>query len=186
MTAFSAIAAVQPPSFVVVPVDAWRSDWEDRPKEELAAGLRLISHQDLQAARAQGSERAKQAFPDIDIENPLDLQAWADAYNDAILGHIVAMALCDPNDVSEPWEPIKAAPEDMVREFMTSDGLRLIYDAWERTRISVDPTQREATDEEIDTLPALMREKGTTLTRTTSSRARRLLAFILDEIAGNS
>jgi hypothetical protein len=74
----------------------------------------------------------------------------------------------------------------MVREFMTSDGLRLIYDAWERTRISVDPTQREATDEEIDTLPALMREKGPTLTRTTSSRARRLLAFILDEIAGNS
>lgn len=182
MSAFASLAARKPPSFVLVPPDAFKDEWEDRPREKVAIGLRLVSHQDLQVARAQGRRRANEAFPNLDDEDGRELIFWSDAFNDALIAQIISAAICDPNDVHEMWEPFKAAPEDMCRMFLTSDGLRLLYDAWERMRISVDPTQREATNEEAALLPALLAERGEGLGRVRAMRARRLLAFVLDEL----
>lgn len=182
MTVWSENAAGLPPGFVNIPPSAFKSDWEDKPRDIMCAGLRLISHQDLQVARAQARERALRAVPDADASRPFDLDTFIDAHNDALLAHIVSQALCDPNDVSAPWEPFKAAPEDMVREYVTSDGLKLIYDHWERMRISLDPTRREATDEEIAGLPALLDAKRESTSALKLARMRRLIAFILDDL----
>lgn len=182
MTAFSDAAAQLPHSFVVVPPSAFKSDWEDRPKDDLCVGLRLVSHQDIQVARAQARERAIQACPDLDIGDAIDLQTFTDAYNDALMAHLVSQATCDPNDVTAPWGLIQAAPEDMVREFMTSDGLKLIFDKWESMRISLDPTQREASDDEVAALATVLAEHGPSLSLVKRARVRRLLAFVLDEL----
>lgn len=182
MTVWSANEASLPPGFVNIPPNAFRSDWEDRPRETMCAGLRLIAHQDLQVARAQARERALRAVPNADASKPHDLQAFIDAHNDALLAHIVSQALCDPNDVTSPWAPIKAAPEDMVREYFTSDGLKLVFDEWERVRLSLDPTRREATDEEVAALPALLDSRSPNLSALKRARMRRLLACVLDDL----
>ena len=182
MSAFSSLVGRPPPASVIIPPSAFADEWEDKPKDPVCAGLRLVSHQDLQVARAQARERANRAIPDPDVEETDEVLVWSDAYNDALLSHIVAIALCDPNDSAQSWSLIKAAPEDTVRAFMTSDGIRLVFDAWEKMRIASDPTQREAEDAEVETLVALLKERSASLGRMRSSRVRRLLAFCLDEL----
>lgn len=182
MPAFSEVAAQKPSAFVVVPPTAFRADWDARPRDKVAVGLRLISAADVETARAVARKTANDAHPDTNTSADHDLRLWADAYNDALLAHIVACGTCDPNDTMEPWPLVKAAPEDMVREYVTPDGLRLIYDAWERMRIASDPTQAEATDEDVARLPALLAERSESLGRVKRMRVRRLLAFVLSEL----
>jgi hypothetical protein len=178
---YSQVDRLPPPSFVLVPASAFTVEWEARPREEQAVGLRLVSQSDIETARAQARERAMEAVPDV-TDYSQDQQAWIDAFNDALMGHIVAMAMCDPNDVEKPWAVIKAAPEDIVRRFMTPGAIKHVYDAWERMRIGLDPVHPEATDEDIARLPALMAECDTKLSTVRAARVRRLLAFVLEEL----
>lgn len=182
MSSFASLEARRPLGFVTVPPLAFTDEWENRPKAPVAIGLRLVAEADVFTARAQGRRRANEAFPNLS-ENPNELVMWVDAFNDAFLAHFLAIAMCDPNDATAFWEPFKAAPEDMTRRFVTSDGLRLIYDAWERMRIENDPTQREASDEEISGLTELLAERADLLGRPRAMRIRRLLAFCADELA---
>lgn len=170
-----------PPSFVTVPPSVFSHEWEARPRDEQAVGLRLVSQADIDTARAQARERAMAAVPDV-TDYSHDQQTWIDAYNDALMAHVVAMAMCDPNDVEKTWAPIKAAPEDIVRTYMTPGGIKLVYDAWERMRIGLDPVHDEATDEEVATLPELYAEQITKLSTVRAARVRRLLAFVLGEL----
>lgn len=170
-----------PPSFVTVPASVFSHEWEARPRDEQAVGLRLVSQADIDTARAQARERAMASVPDVS-DYSHDQQTWIDAYNDALMAHIVAMAMCDPNDVEKTWAPIKAAPEDIVRTYMTPGGIKLVYDAWERMRIGLDPVHDEADDDDIAQLPALFAEHADKLSTVRAARVRRLLAFVLDEL----
>lgn len=182
MSAFASHQENRPPGSIVIPPNAFADEWEGKPADPVCAGLRLISHQDLQAARAIARERANRGIPDPDVEDVNEVYAWSDAYNDALLAHIVAMGTCDPNDSKLAWPLISAAPEDIVRMFMTSDGIKLVFDAWEQMRLASDPTQREADDEEVVELAVLLHERCGGLERARACRVRRLLAFCLDEL----
>lgn len=182
MSSFSAIEARKASAFVVVPPNAFAAEWSGRPAEPVAVGLRLIPHRDLEGARAVARQSANEALPETNTDDPLEMQVWADAFHDRLLQHIVACGTCDPNDVTEAWSLFAAAPEDMVRQCLTTDGIRLIFDAWEQMRIASDPTQREATDAEVAGLPALLAERGERLAKVRLMRARRLLAFVLAEL----
>lgn len=182
MTVFSAVEAHPPPGFVLVPPNAFRSDFPNRPTEPVAVGLRLVSQTDLQTARAQARETASQAIPDVKLDDPNDIQAWTDAYNDRLMSYIVSQATCDANDVLEPWSFVRMAPEDLVPLYLTADGIKLIFDKWEQVKISLDPTQREATDDEVDNLLDTLREREDGLSFVRRARIRRLLAYVHDEL----
>jgi hypothetical protein len=182
LSAFKDVVPTKPPTFLPIPPNAFDQQWSDRPTETVAAGLRLVSDQDIQVARAQARRRANEAFPKLNANNPSEIIAWNDAFNDALMAHIIGYALCDPNDVNEGWDVIKAAPEDIPRLYMTSDGKKLVFDAYERMRIELDPTQREASDDEAELALALLLEHGDKLPRVQRMRVRRLLAFVLDEL----
>lgn len=182
MSAFSAVQARRPPAFVVVPVSAFKDDWVDRPREPVAVGLRMVGNKRLEVARAQARKVANAAIKGVDTEDPDDMQLWADAFHHELFLQIVTYGTCDPNDVMADWPLFEVAPEDMAREYLSPDGLKFLFDAWERMRISVDPTQREATDEEVERLPELLRERGAGMGRVEAMRARRLIAFVIDRL----
>lgn len=182
MSSFGSLEARRPLSFVTVPPHIFSEEWDARPKAPVAIGLRLVAEADVFVARAQARRRANEAFPNLS-DSPNELPLWVDAFNDAFLAHFLAFAMCDPNDAAADWEPFRASREDMTRMFVTPDGLRLIYDAWERMRIANDPTQREATNEEISGLVELLEERSDLLGRPRAMRIRRLLAFCADELA---
>jgi len=182
MSVFSDVEANPPPGFDLVPPDAFKHDWEGRPREPVAVGLRLVSQTVLQAARAQAREAANQAIPDVCLDDPNEVQAWTDAFNDRLMSHVVSQAVCDPNDSLEPWSIVKMAPEDLVPLYLTAEGIKRIFDKWEHMKISLDPTQREATDEEIEVLLDVLREKEDRLSFVRRARIRRLLAYVHDEL----
>lgn len=182
MSAFSVVEKRKPPSNVVVPLRAFDETWESRPKGDVCIGLRLVAEDDIQTARSQAGKIAKKLHPRAAVGS-LDQELWFDAYRDALVRWIVARGTCDPNDVTRAWEGWSTAPEDIVAIALTTDGVRLIFNAWERMRIASDPTTPEATDEEIVKL-AMAQDRLSTLPRAEAACLRRLLRHCLDQLGG--
>jgi hypothetical protein len=178
---FSAVEEHKPPVVEIVRPEVFVATWEDRPRAEVAIGLRHVAFEDIRTARAQAGEKASQAHPKATPGDALRFPLWLEAFNDELMLWIVARAMCDANDVRKVWEPFASAPEDMAKEYMTPGGVRFLYDRWDRMRTATDPVARELEDEEIETLPAKLARLGE-LTRASRLRVRRFLAFAVDEI----
>jgi hypothetical protein len=167
----------------LVPPSAFADTYYDRPTDPICVGLRTIADGDVNAARSQAQKWADKSHPNATLEDPERFSIWIECYNDALLRWMVARGTCDPNDVTQSPECWNVAPEDQVREALTSDGVLLVYDEWERMRVSVDPTKRDAGDGEIlEGLPKLL-PFAKDLPSLRRGRLRRLLAFVLDELA---
>lgn len=184
MTTFSNIEHLRPPGFVVVPPSAWASTWEERPREEVCIGLRFIPEADLEDARVEAYKRAERLFP-AHAESADARELFAQSFNDALLRFIIARGTCDPNDVTQLWEPWSAAAEDIaVEQALTDKGAQLIFDTWEHMRLTGDIALPIASDEDI----ALLRELCVRLpvmaqqSRAREQRCRRLLRFVLEEL----
>jgi hypothetical protein len=52
-------------------------------------------------------------------------ETWEDAYNDAFMRHAVARGTCDVNDIRRPYFQFA---EDTVRDALTEEGVRHIFD----------------------------------------------------------
>ncbi len=111
--------------------DIFADSWAAKPKADVCIGFRLIPSRDIIAAKAQAEEQARKWYPRADwadltpegIEKALT--EANDAYNDAVMRHCVARATCDANDVTKGY--FKHA-EDTVREALTEDGVRRLWD----------------------------------------------------------
>lgn len=181
-------AARKPPATLVVPPWVYSDTWYDRPKwsyDDVVIGLRTVSDGDIQVARSQAAILALQLHPrakDDEIERDL----WIDAFNDAQMRNILARGTCDPNDVRVRCELWSAAPEEMIREALRPEGVGFIFDEWERMKIATNPTQRVAGLDELVMVAASFEENFQPLfakDAARASRVRKLLAFILDELA---
>lgn len=179
---FSEVEAIKPPAFVVVRPDAFDPKWGDRPTSEVAIGLRPIGNAIPKLARAQAAKTANADHPDVDPDDPINWPLWVEAFNDALILAIVAHGMCDPNDVTLPWKPFEAAPEDMARDYLTPGGARYIFDRWEKMRIDTDPTAPEISDDELVGLPDLITEKLAACGPMRRARVKRLLAFVVEEL----
>ena len=111
--------------------DIFADTWALKPKADVCIGFRLIPSRDIIAAKAQAEEQARKWYPRADLADltpegiDKSLQEANDAYNDAVMRHCVARATCDANDVSKSY--FKHA-EDTVRDALTEDGVRRLWD----------------------------------------------------------
>ena len=174
MTAFSQVLARVPPRIIDIPVDAWADEWPDKPPAPVKAGLRLLSEQDLQSARANAAEKARAAHD--------DLLGQVESFNDHLMAWAVARSLCTATDVMQPYLP---AAHENVFEAFTSRGIKRIWEEIEVLHIMRSPLISEATDDELVALatsvsPAALAE----LSSVKQGRIRRLIAFVLAETHG--
>lgn len=173
MSAFGKLPDAAPPAFVDVPPQCFREDWGPRPSDTVRVGLRHVAAGTEETARGEAAKYAVEMHKDAP-----DLQV--DAYQDALMRWIVAKATCQPSDVSRPFWKMA---EDTVREALTSAGVRLIWDRYEKMLVETSPLDPELADEDVGELIVLL-ETGALKNMATSqaTRARRLLRFVLNDL----
>lgn len=183
MTTLAALAKeiIAPPVVINVPKNIWAHTWEDRPKTDLKAGMRLISDAEVQTGQHLARKFANELHPGDTMR---DRELWVMAYEDALIRHVAARSLCDQHNVDEPFRPIAPAPEDIMssKDFVQPDGVRYLFDAYEALRIALDPTQAPLEDEQILELFDAFEDRIATLSPIKAGRVRRLLAYCLSEL----
>lgn len=148
----------------------------------VAIGLRLIADSDLQTARVQAAKKAIETHPKAG-DSPLEREHLNQTYLAHVIRHVVAYGTCDPNDVDAPCPYWAADPVEELRYALTDGGMGLVFDAWERLRIELDPLNPLLADEEMPRLVELL--EGGSLGRVHPEgaiRVRKLLSFVLDEL----
>lgn len=183
MSKFSDLSKNQPPGSVVVPPLAWAPTWEPRPTTDVCIGLRFVSDRDLEDARIESMRACERLYPDFRT-NEVTMELFVASFQDRLIRYIVGYGTCDPNDVTKAWELFAAAPEDIVKDALTDTGHQLIFDAWERMRITTSISITAATDADIGLLPELAKRLPTLAARSrpAEQRLRRLLRFVLEEL----
>jgi hypothetical protein len=146
----------------------WADTWEDKPREGVAVGLRLVSDEEESFARKRASEAKGEVAA---------LLPSVDAYNDALVAGIVGAALCSPNDVARDPGCLPI-PVETARQALTSRALRRLYHELDAVASEASPSARHIEDEELVALVELLTDDEPKLT----NRARRLLAAVLDEL----
>lgn len=162
-----------PAGVVVLAPSAWVATYKKRPGGEVALGLRLPSEAELTTAHAQASEEAGQRG------RTGEARSWR--FNEALLCWTLAAALCDPNDAAKPY--FERADEE-VREAFHDETLRHLWHELERLRLETSPVRKEATDQELLDLATMLSDGAVArLSATDGARVRRLLRFVLEELA---
>jgi len=170
-----------PDAILIVPPTAFSGEWSDRPTSEVAIGLRLFSEESVQVGRTEAARFAADLLVD-DEGNVRDYDAYFAAYDDALLRHLVARAMCDVNDRTQP-HPLFPAAEDQVRRAFTPEGARMVWEAVERLHIERSPARPALSDDEITRLVALLLDDGLRrLTPNGQARARKLLGAVLEDV----
>lgn len=123
-----------PSATLIVPVSAFADAWSGKPAEPICTGLRLLSNEDRQKARKVAEDQSWELHPGGG-------DGWLECYNDAVKRQVVALALCDPNDVTKASDTFPYA-EDTVLVALTVRGTQLIFDAVEQ--LEIDQSQLEA------------------------------------------
>lgn len=167
----------KPAAIVSLPTTAWASEWPDKPTQEVAVGLSLLSERDLQTVRAEAAKEANELHPGSGADDP----DWVDARNDALMAWAVSLALREPDDAALPVLPMQ--DEDEVRRALSGGAIRHLWDELERASIVNSPVRSEATDEEVERLAHLLLEGHVEkLASPSQTRLRKLLSFALDEL----
>ncbi len=135
------------PGTVTLQPNVWVSDWEQRPRDPVVLGLRLLGARDKQAILKHAREHVQNQGAESDDA----FEAWQLAK----LRFLVAFAICDPNDSTKPSSVLEH-PIEQVFAHVTEAGARYIFDAWQRVEIEKAPAFAEATDDETSELFELL------------------------------
>ena len=164
----------QAEAFIVLPPHAFSDEWKDRPKSDVAVGLRRLSEQDEKVAKEQGRKIVQRDHVRDGKIVDKD-EAW-ESYNQELIRYMMARAMCDPNDVSKPFFEFA---EDTIHVALTSFGLGLVWDRWWMLKIA-GPAAPVADDLAVERLarilanPENLRRLGDA-----EKPARKLLAEVL-------
>ena len=177
MVAFAKVVkAVRAPGRTLV-LEPWvfADEWEDKPKAAVCVcvGLRLMSEVDKLKARVEAERLADELHPGRG-------EYWVDACNDAIMRQVVALGICDPNDVTKP-APVLPYAEEKVRYALTSRGVRFIFEAIDRYELESSPIGTEATGAVLADLAALL---PTVKVEELRPGLRRLIHHVFEELGG--
>lgn len=182
MAVFSAIKERKAPRVIDLTPDMFQDEWPDKPREPVKAGLRLISEQDIDTAKAQAAARAIEFHgrPEVD-ESPLTFDERIAAYNDALMTWAIATSLCFVDDCTRPYFD---SPFENVLLAFTPDGIRAIYEQLEILHIERSPLVDEIEADGIGELMARLAggELDTMAQGPKQRRVRRLLTHVLNEL----
>lgn len=160
-----------PGATLVVPVDSFADGYSQKPDGPICVGLRLLSEEDRRKVRHVAEEQAHEL-------HPRGGDGWIECYNDAAKRQVVALSMCDPNDVTKPSEFFPYA-EDTVLVALTTRGTELIFGAVEQHEIDSSPLEQPAT---YETLKQLARLLPHVRPHSLSGRLGRRVSAMLDEI----
>lgn len=163
-----------PSRHVTLPPGAFSDRGSGKPSGNVVVGLRLVGQAQVETARGEAAKYAWELH-----DKPDDVEGRQIAHNDRLMSWIAHFVTCDPNDKSVA----KFTPDGIVQA-LTPDGIRRIYDEFEAFAIEQSPLVPPATDREIETLVGLV-DRGDLdrLPRARALRARKLLSFVLYELA---
>jgi hypothetical protein len=166
--------ATPAPATIVLKVNDFAYDWQQRPKEDICCGIRVLSADAEDSAKDTAKQKAIES--ERDTEEELKRQ---------YLIQLDAACLSDPNDISACCEPFDMA-SDQLPVALTSNALLKIYDSYEKLKIETSPLFPEATDDECSQLAGELLAGGledlTAADGVRGARVRRYLRFVLDEL----
>lgn len=163
------------PKVISLPTSAWADSRSDKPRSPVEIGIRLLSEEDVQIARA---EAAKLAVQIVAVGTDDDRIV---AYNDALMRFAAERGTCSPTDAEMPHFVMG---ELEIRERMTPEGVRRLWQEIEALHLSSNPSQEEIDDEGVAHLFALIhRDSLSRLPKVDALRIRRLLELCRSELA---
>lgn len=133
MAAFAKIVKqARPPGRTLI-LEPWvfADDWSSKPSSPVCVGLRLMAEIHKSTARADAEKAADELHPSRGVD-------WIDAYNDAAMRQVVAMGICDPNDVDKV-APILQLPQEQVKFALSTRGVKFLFEAIDRYEIEASP-----------------------------------------------
>lgn len=164
----------KPPRHVVLPPSSFGDEWPNKPATEACIGLRFISQADFDAARREAEREARGFYAEFrQRDKDCDNAVLEDVYNDSFLAHIAARGTCNPNDVTQPYFPFA---EDTVRQALTPEAMRRVWDEIVILHKGSAPSRPEASDEDVAQLAWALRRAEL------DSEGRRLCAYLLEKI----
>lgn len=173
-------ASRKPPAMVQVQPVVWAPTWKDAPEEPVMVGLRPLSEADLVFCNGEAVKLAIQFYPLA--TDAAAVEARDRAYNEALMRLAVSRGTCDPNDVTQPWEFWgKYGGDEVVRDALTTNGLKMLWDALERVTIETSAVEPEATDQDIIELLTKAPKALAAMPTWQAARTRRLLHFLLNQ-----
>lgn len=141
-------AQKKPGATLVLPLWVFADEWDEKPDAPVCVGLRLLAENDKIQARSLAAKTASERHPEHGAD-------WTDCYNDAIQLQLVALGMCDPNDVRKPTELFPYA-EDKVPFALTSKGAAFIFQAIQRYEVATCLIGDLATPEDLKRLAAML------------------------------
>jgi len=169
-----------PARIVVLQPSAFADTWPKKPTVEVAIGLRLLSQAEIDVARRNAEREAVGFYEELHGRpRPADPETVGDVYNDAFCMNAVARATCDPNDMALPYWPYA---DDQVRQALTPEGARQIWDEIVILHKGSSGGRQVATDEEVRHLGSLLASGGVRL----DVEGRKLVAYLLEKLEGES
>lgn len=169
--------APEPARVVVLRPSAFVATWQGRPVDEVAVGLRLLSHEETMTAAAEAAKEAVGGGREGDVAE--------ERYRHALCCWTVGYALCDPNDASKPYWP---TGDEAVRSRLTPEATAHLFHELELAHVAESPTRPEAGPEDVAVLAGLLATEGplSALSEGKARRVRRWLGFVLSELTDAS
>lgn len=175
-----AAASTTPVRVVKLPPSAWANTWADRKGEPVDVGLRLYAEADAVQARASAAQIAWRKHP-----QGADEDLRLDAFNGAVMAHVVARGTCDPQDATLPFfGSHEGAVVDIVPEALTPKGIAYLFDEIEAAMVAEGATSPEAEDADLTWLADALRSPETwnRLPLQAHRRVRRMLARVIADL----
>lgn len=164
-----------PERHVILKPNSFADDWQSRPKEDVALGLRRVSDADIQTARAEAAKFA------IDMHD--DEEGRYEAFSDALMRWLIIRGTCDANDIRVN-HPLFDGSEENVRNALTKEAIRYTWDHVDRFHAETGPLIPEASDEDFLTLASYLQTPELLEVMSTANRKRfrKFVTFMLEDI----
>jgi hypothetical protein len=129
----------KPPGTVTLKPSAWASSWAEAPTTAVQIGLRRLAEEDILAAKGEAARITAEAVAgDASEEDRISI------FNDTLMRVAVARGACSTEDASVAFFQLG---ELAIRQRMTPEGVRAIWDALQSLHVSDSPLLPELDNE---------------------------------------